>query len=286
MADTDKTDLTQLTVQLLSAYLANNIIAREDLADLITTTRLALSNETAPTPLAEPAYLPAVTVRKSLASPEHILSLIDGKPYKMLKRHLAQHGLTPDQYRERYGLPRDYPMTSKNYSEQRRATAARIGLGSRKNGRPVSPASAAPSNGKPADRNAKPVAETREQPSSAPGGTMAKKAEVTSTSASKSVSTKATRKAPATKPVATADTPPAAAPEPVGAAKKSVARAKPASKRETQKAKEGRSSPSEQKSKAIPPVAAAAEPAKVMPKGNGSKPTARIRRTLKIKTPN
>lgn len=130
MADTDKTDLAQLTVQLLSSYLSNNIVPREDLADLIKTTRAALSVEAPASP--KPEYVPTVSVRKSLASAEHIISLIDGKPYKMLKRHLAQHGLTPAQYRERYNLPSDYPMTAKAYSEERRATAARIGLGSRK----------------------------------------------------------------------------------------------------------------------------------------------------------
>lgn len=130
MADTDKTDLAQLTVQLLSSYLANNIVPREDLADLIKTTRAALWDEAPASP--QPEYVPAVSVRRSLASADHIISLIDGKPYKMLKRHLAQHGLTPAQYRERYDLPSDYPMTAKAYSEERRATAARIGLGSRK----------------------------------------------------------------------------------------------------------------------------------------------------------
>lgn len=132
MADTDKTDLAQLTVQLLSSYLSNNIVPREDLAELIKTTRAALSDEAPAQPLSKPEFVPAVSVRKSLASPNHILSLIDGKPYKMLKRHLAQHGLTPAQYRERYDLPSDYPMTAKAYSDERRATAARIGLGGRK----------------------------------------------------------------------------------------------------------------------------------------------------------
>ncbi len=80
---------------------------------------------------AEPAaeYSPAVSVRKSLASKDHIISLIDGKPYKTLRRHLAGHGLTPDQYRERYGLRNDYPMVSQNYSEARRDMAKKLGLG-------------------------------------------------------------------------------------------------------------------------------------------------------------
>ena len=72
---------------------------------------------------------PAVTVRKSLASPDHIISMIDGKPYRMLKRHLATNGLTPDQYRERYGLKPDYPMVAPNYSANRSETAKRRGFG-------------------------------------------------------------------------------------------------------------------------------------------------------------
>ena len=80
---------------------------------------------------AEPAqdYQGKVTARKSLASKDHIVSMIDGKPYKTLRRHLSTHGLTPDQYRERYGLKSDYPMVAANYSESRRAMAKQIGLG-------------------------------------------------------------------------------------------------------------------------------------------------------------
>ncbi len=64
----------------------------------------------------EPAsdHQPAVSVRKSLASKDHIISLIDGKPYKTLRRHLSGHGLTPEQYRERYNLKSDYPLVSEN----------------------------------------------------------------------------------------------------------------------------------------------------------------------------
>ena len=76
-------------------------------------------------------YTPAVTARKSLASPDHIISMIDGKPYKTLKRHLSTHGLTPEQYRERYKLKSDYPMTAASYSAMRRDTAKKIGLGSK-----------------------------------------------------------------------------------------------------------------------------------------------------------
>jgi predicted transcriptional regulator len=74
-------------------------------------------------------YTPAVSVRKSLASKDHIISMIDGKPYKTLRRHLSRHGLTPEQYRERYNLKSDYPMVSESYSQTRRDMAKRIGLG-------------------------------------------------------------------------------------------------------------------------------------------------------------
>jgi predicted transcriptional regulator len=91
-----------------------------------------LASPAAPTAAAEePAteYTPAVTARKSLASKDHIISMIDGKRYKTLKRHLSGHGLTPEQYRERYNLKADYPMVAETYSEARRAMAHRIGLG-------------------------------------------------------------------------------------------------------------------------------------------------------------
>lgn len=74
-------------------------------------------------------YPPAVTARKSLASSDVIISLIDGKPYKTLRRHLSAKGLTPTEYRERYGLKVDYPMVAPDYSERRRALANKNGLG-------------------------------------------------------------------------------------------------------------------------------------------------------------
>lgn len=83
-----------------------------------------------------PEYTPAVTARKSLADPDFIVSLIDGKKYKSLKRHLGTHGLTPDEYRARYGLKSDYPMVAPNYAQARREMAKKIGLG-RKPGQKV-----------------------------------------------------------------------------------------------------------------------------------------------------
>jgi len=133
MAEEDKNDITALTVQLLSAYVSRNSVSSESLADLIRTTRTALTEDAAAA-IAEPAaqsFTPAVSVRKSLASPDHILSLIDGRPYKTLKRHLAAHGLTPEQYRERYKLPSSYPLVAQSYSQTRRAVAEKTGLGRR-----------------------------------------------------------------------------------------------------------------------------------------------------------
>ena len=131
MAEPEQAGLTTLTVELLSAFVSNNTIESDDLAGLIQTTHAALAGIDAPLPPepAAPEYQPAVTIRKSLGSRDHILSLIDGKPYKTLKRHLSGHGLTPSEYRERYKLPADYPMVAPSYSDQRRDVAQRLGLG-------------------------------------------------------------------------------------------------------------------------------------------------------------
>ena len=98
---------------------------------------------------AVPTHVPAVSVRQSLASPTRIISMIDGKPYATLRPHLAAHGLTAAAYRTRYNLKPDYPMVAPALSEQRRAVAARIGLG-RSRGKaaiaeaPAEPVAAAP----------------------------------------------------------------------------------------------------------------------------------------------
>jgi len=131
MADNNPSDITALTVQLVSAFVSNNTVASTDLAGLIQSTRAALTNElnSASVEPEAPTYTPAVSVRKSLSSPDHILSLIDGKPYKTLKRHLASNGLSPEEYRARYGLPKSYPLVATSYSDARRAVASKIGLG-------------------------------------------------------------------------------------------------------------------------------------------------------------
>jgi len=138
MSDQPQPNLTELTVDLLAAFVSNNSVGARDLPELIASTHAALSalegNGAAGEPAAEPEpepeeFAPAVSARKSLGKREHILSMIDGKPYKTLKRHLSRHGLTPDQYRARYRLPADYPMVAPAYSEARREVAKRLGLG-------------------------------------------------------------------------------------------------------------------------------------------------------------
>ncbi|AUW59008.1 MucR family transcriptional regulator [Sphingobium sp. SCG-1] len=146
MADHDQADLTTLTVDLLSAYFANNTVPSETLSDLIQSTYSALAGIDAPAAVeAEaPTFTPAVSLRKSLASRDHIISMIDGKAYKTLKRHLAANGLSPAEYRERYKLPASYPMVAPAYSEERRAVAAKNGLGGSKKRAGVMAEDAAP----------------------------------------------------------------------------------------------------------------------------------------------
>ena len=103
-----------------------------------------------------PEYTSATTVRRSLASKDHIISLIDGKPYKTLRRHLSGHGLTPAEYRERYQLKADYPMVAPNYSEARRSMAQKIGLGRKRAPQVNSLAAEKPTVAAPLRRERKP----------------------------------------------------------------------------------------------------------------------------------
>lgn len=127
----------ELAVELTVAWLsnANNRINADDVPAFLQRmhdTVLGLStNNAVARDDAAPAqeYTPAVSMRKSLASRDHIISMIDGRPYKTLRRHLATNGMTPDEYRERYGLKADYPMVAPSYSESRSAMAKTIGLG-------------------------------------------------------------------------------------------------------------------------------------------------------------
>jgi predicted transcriptional regulator len=139
MPDSDANNLTQLTVDLLGAYVANNQVEHSDLAQLIQSTHAALRGIETPEAATaqEPEFKGAVSLRKSLGSKSHIISMIDGKPYQTLKRHLAKHGLTPAEYRERYNLPKSYPMVAPDYSQARRAIAEKLGLGRKSQNAPT-----------------------------------------------------------------------------------------------------------------------------------------------------
>lgn len=126
--------LIALTAEIAASFVANNRVAVGDVGTMIVSVHDALAGlGQAPTQAALD-YVPAVTLRKSLADPTKIISMIDGKSYAVLKRHLTAQGLTPAEYRTRYKLPADYPMTAPAYSEMRKAMAVKIGLGRKKAG--------------------------------------------------------------------------------------------------------------------------------------------------------
>jgi predicted transcriptional regulator len=122
--------LITLTADIVSAHVSNNSVAVNDLPTLIQNVHNALSALGGETAEAEAQKQePAVSVRSSV-KPDYIVCLEDGKKLKMLKRHLMTHyQMTPDEYRQKWGLNADYPMVAPNYAEQRRTLAKKIGLG-------------------------------------------------------------------------------------------------------------------------------------------------------------
>jgi len=148
--DGSELNAIELATELTIAWLnnGNNRVAAEDVPAFLQTmhaTVLGLASGDVEQEEAAPQqeHVAAVSVRKSLASKDHIISMIDGKPYKTLRRHLAGHGLTPETYRERYGLRPDYPMVAETYSQSRRDMAKRIGLGRKARGAEAGEAAAA-----------------------------------------------------------------------------------------------------------------------------------------------
>ncbi|MEA1675470.1 MucR family transcriptional regulator [Nitrospirillum sp. BR 11163] len=128
------TEFLEETAAIVASYVAGNQIPATELPGLIRTVHGGLQALTAPPqPAPEPEKLtPAVPVRRSV-TPEYIICLEDGKRLKMLKRHLrTAYGLTPEEYREKWGLPADYPRTAPNYAGKRSKLATQAGLGTRK----------------------------------------------------------------------------------------------------------------------------------------------------------
>ena len=139
MNDTEPSiDFTLLTAEIVSAYISNNSVPPAELPQCISRVYAALvgiatgqteAKASPPVPLQ-----PAVPVRKSI-TPDHIVCLEDGRTFKSLKRHLrARYGLTPDQYRAKWGLPPEYPMVAPNYAKARSDLAKAIGLGQTRGG--------------------------------------------------------------------------------------------------------------------------------------------------------
>jgi predicted transcriptional regulator len=130
LADTvPSNDLLALTADIVSAHVGNNNVTAAELPGLIVSVHKALSGAGAPAEPAAPPQQPAVPIRSSV-KPDHIISLESGKKMKMLKRYLmTNYGMTPADYRAKWGLPKDYPMVAPNYAQQRKALAMKIGLG-------------------------------------------------------------------------------------------------------------------------------------------------------------
>ncbi len=129
----EKNELVELTAEIVSAYVSNNTVVATDLAGVIHNVFDALNK--ASTSWSQPAreeLKPAVSIKKSV-TPDYIICLEDGKKFKSLKRHLRTHyDLSPEEYREKWGLAHDYPMVAPNYARARSDLAKRMGLGQRR----------------------------------------------------------------------------------------------------------------------------------------------------------
>ncbi len=125
-----KRDLVEMAAEIVSAYVSANTVPAEDLPALIRTVHSALKDVSSAVSLpAAQGLEPAVAIKKTV-TPDFIICLEDGKKFKSLKRHLrTRYGMTPDEYRVKWGLPHDYPMVAPNYAKERSNLAKRMGLG-------------------------------------------------------------------------------------------------------------------------------------------------------------
>ena len=130
MPETPKpTELLSLTSNIVAAHVSNNAVAPGDVPTLIRDVYDVLAEVGGTAPKEEERPVPAVPIKKSV-TPDYLICLEDGKKLKILKRHLkTAYGMTPEEYREKWGLPADYPMVSPNYARQRSQLAKEIGLG-------------------------------------------------------------------------------------------------------------------------------------------------------------
>jgi predicted transcriptional regulator len=121
-------ELIELSVDIVAAYVSNNSLPVTSLSDLIPSVHSSLSNLGSPQLVAETHRSPAVNPKKSIF-PDYIISLEDGRKFKSMKRHLGLLGMTPDEYRQKWNLPPDYPMVAPSYAAQRSELAKSMGLG-------------------------------------------------------------------------------------------------------------------------------------------------------------
>ncbi|WP_310498667.1 MucR family transcriptional regulator [Sandarakinorhabdus sp.] len=129
-------ELLALTADIVSSHFANNTVSPADVPGVIESVYAALARLGSPVVAPVVRQEPAVSIRSSI-KPDFIVCLEDGKKLKMLKRHLmTRYGMTPDDYRTKWGLPADYPMVAPNYAEQRRTLAKSIGLGTKRTAKP------------------------------------------------------------------------------------------------------------------------------------------------------
>jgi len=142
MDEAMNSDDTTLTADVVAAYVSHNSVRIADLPDLIASIHAALQGLKAPQQAEPEKREPPVSIKKSI-TPDFLISLEDGRRYKSLKRHLTSRGLTPQTYRERWGLPRDYPMVAPNYAKQRSELARASGLGQLRRNRAAGSAPAA-----------------------------------------------------------------------------------------------------------------------------------------------
>jgi predicted transcriptional regulator len=137
MSSTTAGRLAEITAGIVSAFVSNNQVPRSELANLIGSVHQSLAGIGEPTELVTQALTPAVPIKKSVHN-DYIVCLEDGKKFKSLKRHLGVHyNLTPDEYRQKWGLPRDYPMVAPSYAAARSELAKSMGLGRKRGSKPA-----------------------------------------------------------------------------------------------------------------------------------------------------
>ncbi len=132
MKELEESELLEMTVEIVSSYVANNALQAGALPDLIKTVHATILGLTQQVEAPREKLEPAVAISKSV-TPEHIVCLEDGRKLKMLKRYLrTRYDMTPEEYRTKWGLPADYPMVAPNYAKLRSRHAKQIGLGKKR----------------------------------------------------------------------------------------------------------------------------------------------------------